>query len=1384
MKMGRWTAVSQSAFAWEREALEFLRSHLPDQEPWRAWSNFEFIDDEGRVNEVDALVLTPFGFVLIEVKSRPGSVRGDAYSWIWTTEGRHITVDNPLPLANRKSKRLAAILRRQEAIARGHLRSSLWIEPLIFLSAVHQRPAIDPGTNKRVVLRGAPGSADDAGVIGTLIRANELGLGRSGMPDAATVRGWVRAIEQAGIRPPGRGRRVGDYELGQLLGEGDNWQDFAGRHAATGVGRRIRVYPYLRAANSEARERLARMALREFRVMEGVEHVGIQRALDYREAELGPALVFEYDPNALRLDRYLAQKLSGLDLDQRLGLIRQLGEAMAYAHGKRLYHRGLAPQNILVREPEGDAPRVKITNWQVASRGEGTTVGAAATPGTQHVEEHLADPAKLYLAPEAVGAGDEGAAQADVFALGAMAYHVLTGRPPATNPLELPDRLREGNGLLISGAINGAGRWLEEMVRASTAPIVRDRPRDAREFLDYLAEAENEARPAEQASVAGADPATAGPGDRLDGGLIVKRRLGRGGSADVLFVEREGSGEEMVLKVALEGAHADRIRAEAEVLHRLHHQNIVRYFAETIISGRPAILMERAGEKTLAQWIRGGDSFSLDLMRRFGENLLSAVEHLEEEGIAHRDIKPDNIGVAKVAGTGAYRLVLFDFSLSRVPVETITAGTRPYLEPFLPDRRPPKWDLHAERYAAAVTLHEMLATAPPSFGDRLTDPRLTEDEATIASDRFDPALRDGLTAFFSRALRRDPAERFGNAEEMLRAWREVFSILDRANVPADSIEVIARRLDRASSIAEVGYGVEARAVLDRMGIHTVYQLLGVPRLQFRYLTGVGDRIRREIRERAKRLAQLRPDLMPGGIAEDDRRRASVDRLAEQLLPRRPAGDERPEDRILACYLGIDDDAPAWPSAGEVAAAVGTARSAVADALEAARERWHKSADLNAVRAEIDTLLNSAGGVASVDELAAQLLATRGSVEDDEGRRSSRARATIRAAIELEAAVSPIRFAANADAEGLPPLVAQSSEAAEYARRLARAADALVAEDPLPSPGRVEDELGLVPVPDGAGPLTTDRRLRLAVAASKGAALSARRELYPRGMAAMSALRLSLGALAGPDVLREDDIRKRVRGRFPEAKPLPPRPGLDTLLDEAGANRDWREPPGAEAGYYSRTVSETGTGTPALVRRATSAPASETTPEILDARAIEDKIVFAAERGIFLALTVEPRRARDAEAELLRRFPRELISLERLMLRAMRAEAETRRVQWPKALAADAASQESADFKNLLRLASRAAPRVKEEVLARRRPALLTRPGMIARYGLMEMLDAFSQASGAAGGPPSIWLLVPQAGPDRPQIDGAVLPVISAANWARLTEAWLANAHRAGGRTAA
>ncbi|NCC41656.1 MAG: hypothetical protein EOM21_20020, partial [Gammaproteobacteria bacterium] len=100
---------------------------------------------------------------------------------------------------------------------------------------------------------------------------------------------------------------------------------------------------------------------------------------------------------------------------------------------------------------------------------------------------------------------------------------------------------------------------------------------------------------------------------------------------------------------------------------------------------------------------------------------------------------------------------------------------------------------------------------------------------------------------------------------MRHAWRRVFDEARRPVTDADELDAIARRATPQTSIAELGYGMEAQNVLDQMGIHRVRDLLAVDRVRFRYLKGVGDKIRREIRTRAKRLAQLRPDLVPGGV---------------------------------------------------------------------------------------------------------------------------------------------------------------------------------------------------------------------------------------------------------------------------------------------------------------------------------------------------------------------------------------------------------------------------------------------------------------------------------------------------------------------------------------
>lgn len=165
----RWKSITPSGFTWEQEALNFIRENLPDADPYRAWSNFEFLADDGTINEVDLLVLAPSGFFLIEIKSWPGIVRGDVATWVVQHEGRTYSHDNPLMLANRKAKKLATLLRRQRASK--HVRVP-FIEPLVFLSHRDVRCHLHDAARTRVTVRDRAdaGAAYPPGIIAALTR--------------------------------------------------------------------------------------------------------------------------------------------------------------------------------------------------------------------------------------------------------------------------------------------------------------------------------------------------------------------------------------------------------------------------------------------------------------------------------------------------------------------------------------------------------------------------------------------------------------------------------------------------------------------------------------------------------------------------------------------------------------------------------------------------------------------------------------------------------------------------------------------------------------------------------------------------------------------------------------------------------------------------------------------------------------------------------------------------------------------------------------------------------------------------------------------------------------------------------------------------------------
>jgi serine/threonine protein kinase len=1398
----RWKEVSPSQFAWEREALDFIRQGLPDCEPYRAWSNFEFIADDGSINEVDLLVFTPQGFFLTEIKSRPGVLGGDAQTWMWKHEGREVALDNPIFLANRKAKKLKALLSRQKACR--EIRFP-FLDALVFCSSPDLDCRLQGSARLRVCLRDTPAEANHparAGILAALRRREADGLSPTpqGQFDAPTARAISRAMEQAGIRQSQRVRRVGDYKLTRLLFENPIglYQDWEAEHFQLPSSKRfVRLYLALASSSSSERETLKRAARREYEILDNLRHPNILLIQQYTEHESGPALIFEHDTGAVRLDHFLTQWAAQLSIDTRLELVRQIAEALKFAHDKHAIHGALSPQSILVFEPNAEVPRLKLYNWQTAFRTSATsTSGLPQVTPTVHPDVFWEDISRAYLAPELVNDPTLRGEHVDVFSLGAIAYHIFCGQPPAGSSLELAEKLRRDRGLKLSSVLDGAGEELQMLVEHSTHPEVTVRLASVDEFLEQLAHVEEEFTTPTQEAVA--NPADAKQGERLHGNFLVKHRFGSGSAAIVFLVEKDS--RELVLKLSNKGENNARILEEFESLKKLRHPNVVQAYDKVMVGTLQGFTMQRAGELTLAQRLSKEGRLSLELLERFGEQLLEAVNYLDQEGISHRDVKPENLGIGSISGGGKLRLVLFDFSLARTPADNIRAGTPPYLEPFLSQRRPQRWDTHAERYAVAVTLYQMATGQRPVWGDGVSDPAQLDCEATLDAEKFDAVIREPLLDFFRKALKREFRQRFDNAEEMLRAWRKIFEGLDQPSPIAPVASGADQQTAVAAATAETNIallGLTARAVaaIDRLGATTVRSFLEVPLRRVYRLPG--SKIRQEVVEAFNALRVRFPELVPKRALSKETETAtevaeagstSIDVLvpdALNFIQKKPAS----EKQVFQCLLGVTDSGFAWPcewpAAAQVAARLTLSRGFVDECLQSARQRWSKAPEITALRETIASLLQSHGGVMTAADLSLAVLAARGSTEE-EPTRSAMACAITRAALETEVGQAEPRFLIHRRGNSI--LVAQSAELADYGEKLGEKADELAVLDPLPNPIRVVEHLRAVNSPAGAPPLPEPALVTLAAHASTQAAVSSKFEVYPRLMPAKRALMLAQNALTGVRELTITQVHQRVLSRYPEAERLPDRPELDALLSESGLDLVWHPELAQGVGAYRFRAYEeastfsTGTIQPQRAPTASpdSAPAGETSEEIAEARIIENKLRRAATEGAFLVLAVPPSQMRAAERELLQRFELDRRNVDELLIHALRADAQAARADWNVVLRADAAPRQSDDWKRLLLLVNRTMPKVEQELATSPKTLLLVNPGLLARYQQMEMLVRLRDRIGRTGSPlHGLWVLVPTNGQAvLPTLDGQSVPVLSAAQWTQLTGAWIQNKHRA------
>ncbi|MBX7197695.1 MAG: protein kinase, partial [Sandaracinaceae bacterium] len=308
--------------------------------------------------------------------------------------------------------------------------------------------------------------------------------------------------------------------------------------------------------------------------------------------------------------------------------------------------------------------------------------------------------------------------------------------------------------------------------------------------------------------------------DPLVGTMLTERyeiveRLGEGGMGRVYRAIQRGLDRPVALKViAPERAHAPelsaRFVAEARALSKLNHPNIVRvldFGRATVADGELMFLaMELLSGEDLRAAMHPGELLPVVACADIVVQVLAALAEVHHAGIAHRDIKPDNIRLTS-RRDGRHRVKLIDFGVARhaegskVTRSGFVVGTPEYMAPeaAMGVAEGPESDL----YAAGVVLFELLTGRPLFEGTPVEVLR-----KQISAPRPDPRsvskrpLPDALAEVCARAIAIEPERRFPTAhafaQALLRASAEA-GWVTRAGAAFPSIRP-ARAIDATSTL--------------------------------------------------------------------------------------------------------------------------------------------------------------------------------------------------------------------------------------------------------------------------------------------------------------------------------------------------------------------------------------------------------------------------------------------------------------------------------------------------------------------------------------------------------------------------------------------------------
>ena len=253
--------------------------------------------------------------------------------------------------------------------------------------------------------------------------------------------------------------------------------------------------------------------------------------------------------------------------------------------------------------------------------------------------------------------------------------------------------------------------------------------------------------------------------------------IGRGGMGVVYEARDVTLARDVAVKavhpeLAIHSSIAERFLAEARMIARLRHPNIVTVYTAGEAGDILYFVMDRVPGESLRDRLNREGKLPPEEARRITMDIAAAIDAAAGAGLVHRDVKPENVLLE--AGSG--RALLADFGIARAlagealgaadrPVtgQGMVVGTPNYMSPE--QAAGEEVDSRSDLYSLGVVAYEMVAGHPPFVGPNrvVVSKHISEQPTTLS--RIRPECPADLSAGIMRALAKAPADRFQSGSE-------------------------------------------------------------------------------------------------------------------------------------------------------------------------------------------------------------------------------------------------------------------------------------------------------------------------------------------------------------------------------------------------------------------------------------------------------------------------------------------------------------------------------------------------------------------------------------------------------------------------------------------